>query len=320
MPNIVYLDSYTANPGDLSWDELQQLGSFTAYDRTAPDEIVPRAIDAEIILTNKVVFSADLMAQLPRLRYIGVTATGYNIVDTDAARARGIIVTNIPAYSTRSVAQQVFALLLAATNAVEHYASENRQGRWSASPDFCYQDAPIMELAGKTLGIYGMGSIGQSVCQIAQALGMHVIAFTSKAQHDLPAGVEKAQSLQSFLAESHVVSLHCPLTPETHHLINANTLSLMRPDAILINTARGPIVDESAVAAALRDHRLSYYCADVMEQEPPAVTNPLISEPRAILTPHIAWASLEARQRLISITAENIRAYLSGAPIHVVNA
>ena len=313
---IVVLDGYSANPGDLSWQGLEQLGELTVYDRTKPDETVARAAGAEILLTNKVVISRETMAKLPCLKYIGVLATGYNVVDIEAARERGIVVTNVPAYSTESVAQMVFAHLLTVTNRTEYYAIQNRQDRWSANPDFCYWDFPHMELAGKTFGIVGLGNIGQRVAQIALAFGMKVKAMTSK--DSLPDGIEKA-SLEELLAESDVLSLHCPLTENTRHLMNDRTLRKMKPSAILINTGRGPLVDDQAVADALAEGRLAAFCADVLTEEPPKADNPLLKQPNAFTTPHIAWASTEARCRLIQVATDNVCSFLNGKPVNVVS-
>ena len=316
---IVVLDGYSANPGDLSWDELKTMGEVTVYDRTSPSETVQRAADADIVLTNKVVLDREKIAQLPRLKYIGVLATGYNVVDIEAAHERGIIVTNVPAYSTESVAQMVFAHLLTVTNRTEHYAIQNRSGRWAANPDFCYWDFPQMELAGKTFGIVGLGNIGRRVAEIALAFGMKVKAMTSKSQDLLPAGIEKAD-LQTLLAAADVLSLHCPLTDKTRHLINADTLRQMKPTAFLINTGRGPLIDDQAVADALQEGRLGAFCADVLTTEPPSSDNPLLSQPNAFITPHIAWASTEARTRLIQVATDNVRAFISGKPQNVVSS
>ena len=314
---IVILDGYTANPGDLSWQELEKLGSVTVYERTKPSETVARAADADIVLTNKVIISKEVIGQLPQLKYIGVLATGYNVVDIKAAHERGITVTNVPAYSTESVAQMVFAHLLTVTNRTEHYAIENRNSRWSSNPDFCYWDFPHMELSGKTFGIVGLGNIGLRVAQIARAFGMKVKALTSKVAETLPAGIEKA-SLEELLSAADVVSLHCPLTDNTHHLINADTLRLMKSTAILINTGRGPLIDDQAVADALAEGRLAAFCADVLTEEPPKADNPLLSQPNAFTTPHIAWASKEARIRLIQVATDNVRSFLNGKFQNVV--
>lgn len=311
--NIVILDAYTANPGDLSWGELAQLGSLTVYERTAAADTIDRCREADIVLTNKVCLHREEMVQLARLKYIGVLATGHNVVDVEAAHERGITVTNIPAYSTDSVAQMVFAHLLTVTNRTEHYAQQLRQGQWSCCPDFCYWDTQLTELSHKTMGIVGLGNIGQRVAHIALAFGMHVIAHTSKPESQLPQGVRKA-SLTTLFHNSDVVTLHCPLTPDTHHLINRKTLATMRPSAILINTGRGPLVDEQAVAEALAASRLSAYCADVLTEEPPRSGSPLLHCPQAYITPHIAWATREARQRLIDTAVTNVRAFLSGKP------
>ena len=314
---IVILDGYTANPGDLSWDGLRALGDLTVYDRTSATETVERARDAEIVLTNKVILGNAEIEQLPRLRYIGVLATGYNVVDVASAKKRGIIMANVPDYSTESVAQMVFAHLLAATNRTENYARQNRDGRWSSNPDFCYWDAPIMELASKTFGIVGLGNIGSRVAAIANAFGMNVVAVTSKSAVQLPPYITKV-SADELWSTSDVISLHCPLTDATRNLVSATTLRLVKPSAIIINTGRGPLVNEADVADALRSHRLAAYCADVMANEPPSADNPLLQCPTAYLTPHIAWASTEARQRLVAIAIANVRAFVEGRPQNVV--
>lgn len=314
---IVILDGYSANPGDLSWKGLEALGDLTVYDRTKPEDTVARAKDADIVLTNKVLIGRKEMEQLPHLIYIGVLATGYNVVDICAAHERGITVTNVPAYSTESVAQMVFAHLLTVTNRTEHYARENRNGRWSANDDFCYWDAPLMELHGKTFGIVGLGNIGKRVAQIALAFGMKVKALTSKDASSLPDGIQKAD-LQELLSTSDILSLHCPLTDTTRHFINDETLRIMKPTAILINTGRGPLIDDQAVASALHDGRLAAFCADVLTEEPPRITNPLLKEPNAFITPHIAWASTEARCRLLQVAIDNVRSFLAGSSQNVV--
>jgi glycerate dehydrogenase len=315
---IVILDGYTANPGDLSWGSLKELGEVTVYERTRREEIAGRAADADIVLTNKVVMDREMMALLPRLKYIGVLATGYNVVDIEAARERDIIVTNVPAYSTESVAQTVFAHLLTVTNRTEHYAQQNRQGRWAENRDFCYWDTELTELAGKTIGIVGLGNIGRRVAEIALAFGMQVKTMTSKKAEELPAGIQKAE-LQSLLASSDVVSLHCPLTEGTRHLIHRETLRLMKPSAILINTGRGPLVDDEALAEALNEGRLRAYCADVVTEEPPKADHPLLHAPNAFITPHIAWATVEARKRLLQTAIGNVEAFVNGHPVNVVS-
>lgn len=315
---IVILDGYTANPGDLSWGSLKEMGEVTVYERTRREEIAGRATDADIVLTNKVVMDREMMALLPRLKYIGVLATGYNVVDIEAARERDIIVTNVPAYSTESVAQTVFAHLLTVTNRTEHYAQQNRLGRWAENRDFCYWDTELTELAGKTMGIVGLGHIGRRVAEIALAFGMQVRAMTSKKAEELPAGIQKAE-LQSLLASADVVSLHCPLTEGTRHLIHRETLRLMKPSAILINTGRGPLVDDEALAEALNEGRLRAYCADVVTEEPPKADHPLLHAPNAFITPHIAWATVEARKRLLQTAIGNVEAFVNGHPVNVVS-
>lgn len=315
---IVILDAYTANPGDLSWGSLKEMGEVTVYERTRREEIAGRAADADIVLTNKVVMDREMMALLPRLKYIGVLATGYNVVDIEAARERDIIVTNVPAYSTESVAQTVFAHLLTVTNRTEHYAQQNRLGRWAENRDFCYWDTELTELAGKTMGIVGLGHIGRRVAEIALAFGMQVKAMTSKKAEELPAGIQKAE-LQSLLASADVVSLHCPLTEGTKHLIHRETLRLMKPSAILINTGRGPLVDDEALAEALNEGRLRAYCADVVTEEPPKADHPLLHAPNAFITPHIAWATVEARKRLLQTAIGNVEAFVNGHPVNVVS-
>jgi glycerate dehydrogenase len=313
----VVTDEDEVNPGDLSWDELKTMGEVTVYDRTCPIETVARAAEADIVLTNKVVIGKAEMVQLPHLKYIGVLATGYNVVDIDAAHERGITVTNVPAYSTESVAQMVFAHLLTVTNRTEHYAIANREGRWTNNKDFCYWDFPHMELSGKTFGIVGLGNIGMRVATIANAFGMQVCAYTSKSQDQLPSFIEK-KSQEALFSGSDVISLHCPLTPDTHHLINSETLQKMKTSAILINTGRGPLVDDQAVAEALAEGRLAAFCADVLTEEPPKATNPLLNQPNAFITPHIAWASTEARARLLRVAINNVRSFLNGHPLNVV--
>ena len=314
---IVILDGYAANPGDLSWNALRDMGELTVYDRTMPEDTVVRATGAEIILTNKVVLGRKEIEQLPQLRYIGVLATGYNVVDTQAAHEHDIVVTNVPAYSTESVAQMVFAHLLTVTNRTEHYALLNRQGRWSENPDFCYWDTSLLELSGKTFGIVGLGNIGHRVAQIALAFGMRVIALTSKSADALLPGIRKVD-LQELLTTSDVLSLHCPLTDDNRHFINAQTLAVMKPTAIVINTGRGPLVNDADVAEALAAGRLAAYCADVLTEEPPKADNPLLCQPNAFITPHIAWATKEARLRLLSTVIENVRAFVGDCPQNVV--
>lgn len=311
---ICILDGYSLNPGDLDWSPVERLGDVTLFNRTPADKIVERAADADIVLTNKVPFSADTLRQLPRLRFICVLATGYNIIDTEAAARQGVVVANIPAYSTMSVAQMAFAHILNITNHVASYAREVADGKWTNCPDFCFWDSALTELAGKTMGIVGLGNTGMATARIAVALGMKVVAMTSKSADTLPEGITPAP-LDDVLASADVVSLHCPLTPSTRHLINAEAIGKMKPSAILINTGRGPLVDEQAVADALNGGRLAAFGADVLSQEPPHGDNPLLSARNCFLTPHIAWATLEARTRLMSTATENVRQFIAGEPV-----
>ena len=315
---IIVLDGYAANPNDLSWEPLAQMGDLTVYDRTTPEEVEERAADAEIVLTNKVVLDARQLAKLPKLRYIGVLATGYNVVDIAEAKRRNIIVTNIPAYSTQSVAQMTFAHILNIVGQVGHYARLNRDGRWSENRDFCYWDTPLRELSGMTLGIVGLGNIGMSVARIAIAFGMEVFALTSKEQTSLPEGLQKT-SLDHLLAVSDILTLHCPLTESTREMVNAKSISKMKKGAIIINTGRGPLVNEQEVADALQSGHLAAYGADVLSVEPPSADNPLLHAPNAYITPHIAWATFEARTRLMDIATANVRAFLDGKPIHSIS-
>lgn len=306
------------NPGDLSWKGLEELGDVTVYPRTSPDKVVERSRDAEILLTNKVVIGRETIAALPKLRYVGVLATGYNVVDVDAAREHGVPVTNVPAYSTDSVVQMTLSHILNITGRVAHYARLNRESRWSASPDFCYWDTPLTELSGKTIGIVGLGNIGMKVASMARCLGMDVFALTGKDSATLPDGIQKT-TLDGLLGVSDVLTLHCPLTEKTRNMINAETIGRMKHGAILINTGRGPLVDEQAVADALVSGQLGGYGADVMCSEPPSADNPLFSAPNAFITPHIAWATLEARQRLMDTAVANVRMFIAGNPQNVVN-
>ena len=312
---IVILDGYTANPGDLSWDGLREFGELEVFDRTAPEQLLERAEGAEVLLTNKVIIDAKAMAALPQLRYIGVLATGYNVVDIAEAHRRNIVVTNIPAYSTMSVAQMVMAHLLNITNQVAFHAEAVRQGEWQQSPDFSFTKAPLIELDGLTFGIVGMGNIGKQVARMAQALGMQVMAVSSKTEEELSQmGIRKAKDYGQLFSEADVVSLHCPLTEETRHLVNRERLALMKPTAILINTGRGPLLDEQAVADALIKGKLYAVGVDVLTEEPPRKGSPLITAPRCHITPHIAWASAAARRRLIDIATSNVAAFLRGKP------
>ena len=314
---IVVLDGYTAVQNDLSWKEIETLGDVTVYDRTCPEETVDRCAGVEAVLTNKVIMSEDVINHLPSLKYIGVLATGYNVVDIEAAHKRGIVVTNIPTYSTQSVAQMVFAHILNAAMQVNHYAEENRMGRWVRSEDFCWMDTPVMELCGKTLGIVGLGNIGSTVASIAHAFGMKVVAQTSKAQEQLPIYINKVTDEELFQS-SDIITLHCPLTDNTREMICAESIGKMKKSVIVVNTGRGPLVNEQDMAEALKEGRVGAFCADVLSVEPPSADNPLFSCPNAFITPHIAWASHEARARLIHIAAQNLRAFISGQPQNTV--
>lgn len=314
---IVVLDGYGLNPGDLSWSGMEALGELTVYDRTSPAELLERSEGAEVLITNKTLITAENMAELPNLKYIGVLATGYNVVDIDAAKARGIVVTNIPAYSTNSVAQMVFAHVLNITQHVGHYADENVKGRWSSNADFCYWDTNLVELDGKKMGIVGLGNIGKATARIALAFGMEVLAYTSKEQKDLPLGVKKV-TLDELFAESDVLSLHCPLTPDTKEMVNANRLRMMKPNAILINTGRGPLVNEQDLADALNEGRIAGAGLDVLSVEPALANNPLLSAKNCFITPHIAWATKEARTRLMDIAVNNLKSYQEGNIINNV--
>lgn len=314
---IVILDGHAANPGDLSWKPLEELGEVIVYERTSPEELLDRAKDADAVLTNKVYLGENELQHLPKLKYIGVLATGYNAVDIKAACQHGVTVTNIPAYSTDSVAQHVFALILNVLNRVDRYADDNRNGRWSANPDFCYWDMRIRELASMKMGIIGLGNIGRKVAKIALAFGAEVYAFTSKPQSELPEGIRKC-SLDDLYSTCDIISLHCPLTADTKEMINRSTLAKMRHDAILVNTGRGPLVNEHDVATALQEGRIAAYATDVMCQEPPEADNPLFKCENAFITPHMAWGTVEARQRLMDIALNNIKAFAKGKPINVV--
>ena len=316
-PTIIVLDGFTLNPGDLNWDELKALGSCGIFDRSSPGEVVKRAGRAEILLTNKTILTRPQLEQLPGLKYIGVLATGTNIVDLAAARERGISVTNVPAYGTKSVAQTTLALLLELTQQVGHHARTVREGRWARSPDWCYWDYPLVELDGLTMGIVGLGRIGRAVAELAAGLGMKVHASTPNPR--LVPDVVHVVELPQLFRESEGVSLHCPLTPETNGLVNAEQLSWMKPTAVLLNTSRGPLVDEPALADALNKGRLAGAGLDVLSAEPPAADNPLVSAKNCIITPHLAWGTRAARSRLLKIAVENVRAFLSGKPQNVVN-
>ena len=314
---IIVLDGYGLNPGDLNWEGFETLGELTVYDRTLPSELMQRAAGAEVLITNKTLITAENMADLPELKYIGVLATGYNVVDIDAAKARGIVVTNIPAYSTASVAQMVFAHILNITQRVGYYADENKQGRWTKNADFCYWDTQLVELQGKKMGIVGFGNIGQATAGIAQAFGMEVCVYSSKPQFVLPSGIKK-MDLDELFMECDVISLHCPLTPDTKEMVNTERLNKMKSNAILINTGRGPLINEQDLADALNEGRIAAAGLDVLSVEPSVEGNPLLTARNCFITPHIAWATLEARTRLMEIAVHNLKSYLNGQIINNV--
>lgn len=315
---IVILDAYTVDQGELTWNGLTDFAEVESYERTSPEDVVSRCKGAEIVLTNKVVLDATILNKLPRLQYIGVLATGYNVVDIETANRQNIVVTNIPAYSTESVAQMVFSHLLNIVSRVDHYARENKQGKWVSSPDFCYLDHQLFELSGKKMGIIGLGNTGMATARIATSFGLQVFAYTSKEEEDLPFGIKKVD-LECIFKQCDIISLHCPLTETTHHLVNKERLISMKPTAILINTGRGSLVDDAAVADALKNGTIAAYGTDVLTTEPASADNPLLDAPNCYITPHIAWATREARQRLIDICTENVRAYLDGEPVNQVN-
>ena len=318
MEKIVILDGHTINPGDLSWEVILQQGECTVYERTPKELVAERCRDAKAVLTSKAIFTREVMESLPKLSYIGVLATGYNVVDVQAARERGITVTNIPAYSTQSVAQMVFALLLQLCCHVKEHSDSVKSGAWSACEDFCYWNSPMIELAGKTLGIVGFGMIGQQTARVANALGMKVAAFVRQRKQVDGIDYQWIDSLDELLVRSDVISLHCPLTEDTNGMINAERLRLMKPSAFLINTARGPLIEENALADALNSKRIAGAALDVLGAEPPAADNPLFRAKTCIITPHIAWATKEARTRLINTAGENLKAYLEGSPVNTV--
>ena len=315
---LVVLDGYTLNPGDLSWEGLRDIGDCEIYDRTPAEQTVQRAKDAEIVLTNKVVLDADVIAQLPKMKYIGVLATGYNVVDVEAAHARNIPVTNVPTYGTTSVAQMVFAHLLNLTQHVAHHAQTVREGRWAKSPDFCYWDYPMIELDGMTMGIVGFGRIGQATARLAQAFGMEIIAYDAYVKNSPIADVEMVD-LDTLFTKSDLVSAHCPLTPETQGLVNSRRLAQMKRTAFLINTSRGPVVNNKDLAEALNADTIAGAGLDVLEVEPATPDNPLLTAKNCYVTPHIAWATKSARSRLLNTAVDNVRAFLAGTPRNVVH-
>lgn len=316
--NLVYLDGYTLNPGDLSWEALEKLGNLKIYDRTDASEVVSRSREAEIILTNKVSITGDMMAELPKLKHIAVTATGYNIIDLEAAKEHNVIVTHVKGYSSYSVAQHTFALLFALTNRVETHDRAVQNGKWEKCEDFTFRETPLVELYGKTLGLIGLGDIGEKVAEIGAALGMKVIAYRRNTEKTPPKNVEYAR-LEDVFSKSDVLSLHCPLTAETKEIVNKNHLSLMKTESFLINTGRGDLIQEQDLAKVLKEKRIAGAGLDVLSSEPPSEDNPLLHLDNCIITPHIAWSLDGARKRLMGMIADNIKAYQEGSPINVVN-
>src|SRR4051812_5802327 len=320
-PRIVVLDGHTLNPGDNPWTPLSELGQLSVHDRSRPEEIPARAADAQIVIVNKAVLSADTIAELPRLEGICVSATGVNCVDLSAASARGIPVCNVPSYSTASVVQHTIALLLELCHQVGRHDASVHAGDWQRSPDFSYWHSPLLELEGKLLGIVGYGAIGQGVANAARALGMRVCAARLSGRPDSTSDTSEVprMDLDRLFGECDVISLHCPLTPETEHLVSRGRLSLMKPTALLINTARGGLIDEGALRVALDSGVLAGAALDVLSSEPPRADNPLLAAQHCVITPHVAWTSLAARRRLLGTTVENVRSILAGVPTHVVN-
>lgn len=317
MAKIVVLDGYTLNPGDLSWKELKALGDVEIYDRTSAEQLMERAKGAEILLTNKTVLTADTIKELPDLKYIGVLATGYNVVDIDAAKEKKIVVTNIPSYSTNSVAQMVFAHILTITQRVEHYTHEVRDGKWTNCEDFSFWDTPLTELDGLKIGIIGLGHIGQAVARIAISFGMEVYAYTSKSSDQLPEKIV-SKPLDEIFKESDIVTLHVPLSRDTQYMVNAERLQLMKPTAIIINTGRGPLVNEQDLADALNNKVIYAAGIDVLSTEPPKADNPLLTARNCFITPHISWATKAARERLMKIMIDNLKGYLKGEVVNNV--
>lgn len=312
---IVVLDGYGLNPGDLSWEGIEKLGEVTIYDRTSNDELMDRCIEAEALITNKTVIDTNLIESLPSLKYIGVLATGYNVVDIKKATEKGIVVTNIPAYSTESVAQTAFAHILNITQRIGYYAQENRKGRWSSNSDFCYWDTPLTELKGKKIGLIGLGHTGNATARIAIAFGMQVFAYTSKVKLQLPIEIKKME-LDELFSECDIISLHCPLTADTKNIVNEERLNMMKSTAILINTSRGGLIDENALAIALNKEKIAAAGLDVLSQEPPMPENPLLKAKNCFVSPHIAWATKEARTRLMEIAENNLKSFIEGKIIN----
>ncbi|MEK5230430.1 D-2-hydroxyacid dehydrogenase [Lysinibacillus sp. FSL K6-0232] len=316
--NIVILDGYTLNPGDLSWDKLSEVGEVTVYDRTPNNLIVERAAEAELVLTNKTPLTKETFAQLPKLKYVGILATGYDVVDIEAAKERNIVVANIPAYGTHSVAQMVFALLLEHCQRVQRHSDAVRAGEWTNNPDWCFWNYPLTELAGKKFGIIGFGRIGYQTAQIASALGMSIIAYNRHQREvDLPY-FQWADNLTDLLQEADVISLHCPLTPETEEIINRDNLAIMKGSAIIINTSRGKLINNQDLADALNNEVIAGAGLDVLDIEPPSALNPLLSAKNCLITPHISWATKEARGRLLDMAIDNVKAFMAGTTQNII--
>jgi len=315
---IVVLDGYTLNPGDLSWEGFEELGDLIVYDRTPNEKVIERAENAEIVITNKTVLDRDTILKLSRLKYIGLLATGYNVVDIEAAHERGIPVTNVPTYGTKSVAQMVFAHLLELTLNVGHHSETVKEGKWSSSPDFCYWDKPLIELEGLTMGIIGFGKIGRATGELAHAFGMNVIAYDKFPTKSPPEWV-KLVDLETVFRESDVISLHVPLTDDNHHFVNKEKINLMKPSAFIINTSRGPLINEADLADALNSGRIAGAGLDVLSTEPPPNNNPLLNAANCLITPHIAWATKSVRRRLMNCAVENLKSFLEGNPQNIVN-
>lgn len=315
---IVNLDAHTTNPGDLSWDNFKKYGEVVIYERTNPQQIIERAKDADVLFVNKCILSADILDQLPKLKYVGLQSTGYNVIDCDAAKKKGIVVSNIPTYSTSAVAQLVFALILQITNKVSIHSDAVHNGEWCDCPDFCFWKAPLTELDGKTIGIIGFGSIGQKVYSIAKAFGMNILVYTPHPKQNEYTDISFVD-FETLCKNSDIITCHCPLTPLTENLINNRAISLMKNNAIIINTSRGPVVNDKDLADALNSNRIQGAGVDVLRVEPPTKDNPLLSAKNCIITPHIAWAALETRERLLGILEDNLKAFINGHPQNVVN-
>lgn len=317
---IVVLDGYTLNPGDLSWAKFEAIGEFQCYDRTPADKIVKRIGDAEAIITNKTPITKETLDACPTVKYIGVLATGYNVVDVEAAKAKGIPVTNVPTYGTTAVSQFVFALLLEICHHVQHHSNTVKELRWSGSKDFCYWDFPLVELQGLTMGIVGFGRIGQATAKIAAAFGMNVLAYDSVEHKELETDGIKYTTFEALCEKSDVITLHCPLFPSTEGIINKDSIANMKDGVIIINTSRGPLVVEDDMLAALESGKVAYFAADVVSTEPIKPDNVLLRAPNCFITPHIAWAPRAARRRLMDVASSNLAAFADGKPVNVVNS